>query len=116
MKLVKAIIRPSTLPDVLRALYAADITGLTVSRVRGHGGEVEVVETYRGTTVKMEMHDKIMIDIGVSDTFVDVAVDAICRSAATGNVGDGKIFVLPVERVIRVRTREEDVAAVTPVR
>ncbi len=115
MKLVKAIIRPSTLPDVLRALYAADITGLTVTRARGHGGEVEVVETYRGTTAKMELKEKIMIDIGVSDDFVDVAVDAICKSASTGNVGDGKIFVLPVERVIRVRTKEEDMAAVTPV-
>ncbi|MXW15917.1 MAG: P-II family nitrogen regulator [Rhodothermaceae bacterium] len=116
MKLVKAIIRPSKLSDVLRALYAADITGLTVSKVRGHGGEVEVVGTYRGTTAKMELKDKIMIDIGVSDDFVDVAVDAICSAAATGNVGDGKIFVFPAERVIRVRTREEDVAAVTPVR
>ncbi len=116
MKLVKAIVRPSTLSDVLRALYAADITGLTVSNVRGHGGEVEVVGTYRGTTAKMELQDKIMIDIGISDDFVDIAVDAICKSAFTGNVGDGKIFVLPVERVIRVRTREEDMAAVTPVR
>lgn len=116
MKLVKAIIRPSTLPDVLRALYAVDITGLTVSNVRGHGGEIEVVETYRGTTAKMELHDKVMIDIGVSDDFVNIAVDAICDSAATGNVGDGKIFVLPVDRVIRVRTKEEDAAAVTPIR
>ncbi len=115
MKLVKAIIRPSTLPDVLRALYSANITGLTVSKARGHGGEVEVVETYRGTTAKMELKEKIMIDIGVSDDFVDVAVDAICKSASTGHVGDGKIFVLPVERVIRVRTKEEDMAAVTPV-
>ena len=116
MKLIKAIIRPSTLPDVLRALYAADITGLTISKVRGHGGEVEVVETYRGTTAKMALKDKIMIDIGISDDFVDLAVDAICNNAATGNVGDGKIFVLPVERIVRVRTKEEDMAAVTPVR
>ncbi|MCY4158042.1 MAG: P-II family nitrogen regulator [Bacteroidetes bacterium] len=116
MKLVKAIIRPSKLPDVLRALYAAEITGLTVSNVRGHGGEVEVVETYRGTTAKMELREKVMIEIGVSDSFVDTAVEAICNSAATGSVGDGKIFVLPVERIIRVRTGEEDMAAVTPIR
>jgi len=115
MKLVKAIVRPSKLPDVLRALYQAEITGLTVSNVRGHGGEVKAVETYRGTTVKMELKDKIMIDIGVSDDFVDKAIDVICKSAFTGNVGDGKIFVLPVERIIRVRTEEEDMAAVTPV-
>jgi len=115
MKLIKAIIRPSKLPDVLRALYAAEITGLTVSNVRGHGGEVEVVETYRGTTAKMELKEKVMIEIGVSDNFVDTAVEVICNSAATGNVGDGKIFVLPVDRIIRVRTKEEDMAAVTPV-
>ncbi|MCY4170125.1 MAG: P-II family nitrogen regulator [Bacteroidetes bacterium] len=115
MKLVKAIIRPSKLPDVLRALYHAEITGLTVSNVRGHGGEVKVVETYRGTTAKMELKDKIMIDMGVSDDFVDIAIEAICNSAFTGNVGDGKIFVLPVERIIRVRTKEENMAAVTPV-
>ena len=70
MKLIKAIIRPSKLPDVLRALYQAEVYGLTVSRVRGHGGEVESVQTYRGTTVKMELRDKIMLDIGVSDEFV----------------------------------------------
>jgi len=106
----------ATYPDVLRALYQAEVHGLTVSRVRGHGGEVESVQTYRGTTVKMELRDKIMLDIGVSDEFVSTTVDAICDSAATGSVGDGKIFVLPVDQVIRVRTREEDQAAVTPER
>ena len=116
MKLVKAIIRPNKLPDVLRALYQAEVYGLTVSRVRGHGGEIESVQTYRGTTAKMGLQDKIMLDIGVSDEFVSTAVDAICESASTGNVGDGKIFVLPLEQVIRVRTREEDESAVTPVR
>lgn len=116
MKLVKAIIRPSKLPDVLRALYQAEVYGLTVSRVRGHGGEVESVQTYRGTTAKMELRNKIMLDIGVSDEFVSATVDAICDSAVTGGVGDGKIFVLPVDRVIRVRTKEEDQAAVTPER
>lgn len=116
MKLVKAIIRPSKLPDVLRALYQAEVYGLTVSRVRGHGGEVESVQTYRGTTAKMELRNKIMLDIGVSDEFVSATVDAICDSAVTGGVGDGKIFVLPVDRVIRVRTKEEDKAAVTPER
>ena len=116
MKLVKAIIRPNKLPDVLRALYAADVYGLTVSRVRGHGGEIEAVETYRGTTVKMELHDKIMLDIGVSEPFLERTVDAITEAAHTGEVGDGKIFVLPVERIVRVRTKEEDRAAVTPVR
>ncbi len=115
MKLIKAIIRPEKLGDVLTALFQAEIHGLTVSRVRGHGGETEPVETYRGTTVKMELTEKVMLDIGVSDSFVQPAVEAILRSARTGDVGDGKIFVLPVERVHRIRTGEQDTSAVTPV-
>lgn len=115
MKLIKAIIRPDKLSDVLTALFQADVHGLTVSRVRGHGGETEQVETYRGTTVKMELADKVMLDIGVSDTFVDATVEAILNGARTGEVGDGKIFVLPVEKIYRIRTGEQDRAAVTPV-
>ena len=116
MKLIKAIIRSSKLPDVLRALYQADVYGLTVSRVRGHGGEIEAVQTYRGTTVKMALRDKIMLDIAISDEFVPRITDVICEAAYTGKIGDGKIFVLPIEQVIRVRTKEENQAAVTPVR
>ncbi len=115
MKLIKAIIRPNKLTDVLRGLYAAEVFGITVSRVRGHGGEVDAVETYRGTTVKMELRDKIMLDIGVSDSFVERTVSVIQRCARTGSVGDGKIFILPVEKVVRVRTGETDTEAVTPV-
>jgi nitrogen regulatory protein P-II 1 len=115
MKLVKAIIRPEMLSEVLKALYQCDVKGLTVSRVQGHGGETESVETYRGTSVKMELTEKVMIDIGVSDPFVDVTVTAVLDAARTGGVGDGKIFVLPVEAVHRIRTGERDQAAVTPV-
>jgi nitrogen regulatory protein P-II 1 len=115
MKLIKAIIRPDKLNDVLKALFQAEVTGLTVSRVRGHGGETESVETYRGTTVKMELTEKILLDIGVSDSFVEPTIQAILLAARTGEVGDGKIFVLPVEKVYRIRTGEEDAAAVTPV-
>lgn len=115
MKLIKAVIRPDKLNDVLTALFQTDIHGLTVSRVRGHGGETEPVETYRGTTVKMELADKMMLEIGVSDPFVDRAVGAVLSAARTGEVGDGKIFVLPVEKVYRIRTGEQDAAAVTPV-
>jgi nitrogen regulatory protein P-II 1 len=115
MKLIKAIIRPDKLNDVLKALFQAEIHGLSVSRVRGHGGETEQVETYRGTTVKMELTEKIMLDIGVSEPFVDTTVEAILESARTGEVGDGKIFVLPVEKIYRIRTGEEDIKAVTPV-
>ena len=115
MKLIKAIIRPDRLNDVLKALFQAEVRGLTVSRVRGHGGETEAVETYRGTTVKMELTEKVVLDIGVSEPFVETTVQAIIAAARTGEVGDGKIFVLPVEKVYRIRTGEEDVAAVTPV-
>jgi nitrogen regulatory protein P-II 1 len=114
MKLITAIVRPEKLSEVLEALFKAEVRGLTISRSQGHGGETEQVETYRGSTVKMELVDKVRLDIGVSDPFVQVTVDAILRSARTGEVGDGKIFVLPVEKVIRIRTGDEDLAAVTP--
>lgn len=115
MKLIKAIIRPDKLSSVLKALFQAEINGLTVSRVQGHGGEMETVETYRGMTVKMELTEKVMLDIGVSEPFVDTTVEAILAAARTGEVGDGKVFVLPVDKVYRIRTGEEDRAAVTPV-
>lgn len=115
MKLIKAIIRPEKLNEVLKALYRAEIHGITVTRVQGHGGESETVETYRGTTVKKELTEKVALDIGVSEPFVEATVDAILGAARTGEVGDGKIFVLPVEKIYRIRTGEEDTAAVTPV-
>ena len=115
MKLVVAVIRPEKLNDVLEALFHAEVKGLTISRVQGHGGETERVETYRGTTVKMELTEKVRIEIGVSDHFVEPTIDAIIAGARTGDVGDGKIFVMPVERVVRIRTGETDRAAVTPV-
>jgi nitrogen regulatory protein P-II 1 len=115
MKLVVAIIRPDRLHDVLESLFRAKVSGLTISRVQGHGGETERVETYRGTTVKMELTDKVRLDIGVSDHFVEPTVNAIISGARTGDVGDGKIFVLPVEHVYRIRTGELDRSAVTPV-
>lgn len=114
MKLIVAVIRGERLGDVLESLYRAEVRGLTVSRVEGHGGELERVETYRGTTVKMELQDKVRLEIGVSDSFVEATVQAILAAAHTGQVGDGKIFVLPVERVYRIRTGETDERAVTP--
>ena len=115
MKIITAIIRPEKLNEVLEALFRAEVTGLSISRVQGHGGELDRVETYRGTTVKMELSEKVRFEIGVSDHFVEPTVDAIVEGARTGEVGDGKIFVLPVERVVRIRTGELDTAAVTPV-
>ena len=115
MKLVVAIVRPERLAAVLEALFRAEVRGLTLSRVQGHGGETERVETYRGTTVKMELSEKVRLEIGVSDHFVEPTVEAILAGARTGEVGDGKVFVLPVEKVYRIRTGEEDQEAVTPV-
>lgn len=115
MKLITAIVRPEKLNAVLEALFRAEVRGLSISRVQGHGGETEAVQTYRGTTVKMELVEKARLEIGVSDPFVDVTIEAIRSAAQTGEVGDGKIFVLPVERVVRIRTGERDVEAVTPV-
>ena len=114
MKLIVAIIRPDKLSDVLEALYRAEVRGLTVESVQGHGGELEKVETYRGMTVKMELQEKVRLEIGVSDSFVDVTIRAILGSARTGEVGDGKVFVLDVEQVHRIRTGERDERAVTP--
>jgi nitrogen regulatory protein P-II 1 len=115
MKLIVAIIRPEKLNDVLKALYQADVRGLSVTKVQGHGGETDKVQTYRGATVKMELHEKVRLDIGVSDHFVDPTVKAILDNARTGQVGDGKIFILPVESVYRIRTGERDTDAVTPI-
>jgi nitrogen regulatory protein P-II 1 len=115
VKLVIGIVRPEKANDVLEALYRADVRGLSISRVQGHGGELDRVETYRGTTVKMELAEKVRFEVAVSDSFVQPTVDALCAGAQTGEVGDGKIFVLPLEQAVRNRTGETDVGAVTPV-
>ena len=115
MKLIVAIVRPERVNHVLESLYKADVRGLTVSRVRGHGGEMETIETYRGMRVKMDLTEKVRLEIAVSETFVEATIEAIMTAARTGDVGDGKIFVLPLEKIYRIRTGEEDRAAVTPV-
>jgi nitrogen regulatory protein PII len=114
VKLVIGIVRPEKANDVLEALYRADVRGLSISRIQGHGGELDRVETYRGTTVKMELAEKVRFEIAVSDSFVQPTVDALCAGAQTGEVGDGKIFVVPLEQVVRIRTGEIDRGAVTP--
>jgi nitrogen regulatory protein P-II 1 len=114
MKLVIGIVRPERSNDVLEALYRAEVRGLSMSRVQGHGGELDRVETYRGTTVKMELSDKVRFEIAVSEPFVQATIDALCAGARTGEVGDGKIFVVPLEQAVRIRTGELDSGAVTP--
>jgi nitrogen regulatory protein P-II 1 len=115
VKLVIGIVRPEKANDVLEALYRAEVRGVSISRVQGHGGELDRVETYRGTTVKMELSEKVRFEIAVSDSFVEPTIDALMKGARTGEVGDGKIFVVPLERAVRIRTGETDSSAVTPV-
>ena len=99
MKLIVAIVRPEKLNDVLEALYRAEVRGLTISRVEGHGGEVEEVETYRGMTVKVELHDKVRLEIGVSDHFVGPTVRAILTGGTTGEEDQQAVtpVVIPVD-------------------
>jgi nitrogen regulatory protein PII len=115
VKLVIGIVRPEKANDVLEALYRADVRGVSMSRVQGHGGELERVETYRGTTVQMGLAEKVRLEIAVSDEFVQATVEALCEGARTGEVGDGKIFVVPLEQAVRIRTGDTDMSAVTPV-
>src|SRR4051812_19116524 len=115
MKLVIGIVRPEKVNDVLEALCRAEVRGVSISRVQGHGGELDRVETYRGTAVQVGLADKMRFEIAVSDDFVDPTIQALCEGARTGDVGDGKIFVLPLERAVRIRTGETDHGAVTPV-
>jgi nitrogen regulatory protein P-II 1 len=115
VKLVIGIVRPEKANDVLESLYRADVRGISMSRVQGHGGELERVETYRGTTVQMGLSDKVRFEIAVSDEFVEPTIAALCEGGRTGEVGDGKIFVLPLEQAVRIRTGDVDTGAVTPV-
>jgi len=115
MKLITAVVRPDRLPQVKAALFRAGVTGVTISNVSGHGGEHELLEHYRGRTVVLEFRNKVRLEMAVSDSFVEPTIKAIISAARTGEVGDGKIFVQPLERVIRIRTGEVDTAAVTAV-
>ena len=115
MKLITTIIRPEKLQDVKAALFRAGVTGISISRVSGHGGEKELLEHYRASTVVLEFREKIRIEMAVSEPFVEPTIKAILSAARTGTVGDGKIFVQPIEQVIRIRTGERDNAALTPV-
>jgi nitrogen regulatory protein P-II 1 len=112
MKQVVAIIKPFKLDDVRDALSDVGMTGLTVTEVKGFGRQKGHAESYRGAEYVVDFLPKIKIELVVEDGLVDVAIDAIIRAAKTGKIGDGKIFVLPVEQVIRIRTGETGVAAV----
>ncbi|MES2522063.1 MAG: P-II family nitrogen regulator [Gemmatimonadota bacterium] len=115
MKLIVAIVRPEKLADVKLALFQVGVTGMTLSRVSGHGGERDVIQRYRGDTVVLEFHEKVRIEMAVSDPFVERTIEAICEGARTGDVGDGKIFVMPLDMTVRIRTGERDNDALTAV-
>ena len=112
MKLVTAIIKPFKLDDVKDALKAAGITGITVEEVRGFGRQGGHTETYRGAEYKIDFVPKVRVEIVLDDGQVDLVVDAIAKAAASGKIGDGKIWVTDVDRLIRIRTGEEGADAV----
>ncbi len=108
MKKITAVIKPFKLDDVKEALVAAEIEGMTVSEVKGYGRQQGHSELYRGAEYVVDFLPKVKIEIVVSESFVDKAITAIATAAKTGKIGDGKIFVSPVEKTIRIRTGEED--------
>ena len=111
MKLVSCIIRPYKLDEVRDALAAAGVSGITVSEVRGFGRQKGHTELYRGAEYVVDFLPKLKVDVVVTEDQLDGALEAIQQSARTGSVGDGKIFVSPVEQVIRIRTGELDADA-----
>ena len=112
MKKIEAIIKPFKLDDVKEALIEADISRITISEVKGHGRQHGHTELYRGNEYVVEYLPKIKIEIVVNEEFVEKAIDAIIKGAKTGKIGDGKIFVSPIEDIIRIRTGERGSDAV----
>jgi nitrogen regulatory protein P-II 1 len=112
LKKVEAIIRPFKLDEVKIALVNAGIVGMTVSEVRGFGRQKGQTERYRGSEYTVEFLQKLKIEIVIEDGQVDMVVDKIVAAARTGEIGDGKIFVSPIEKIIRIRTGEMDFEAV----
>ncbi len=112
MKLVTAIIKPFKLDEVKDALKSAGVAGMTVGEVRGFGRQGGHTETYRGAEYKIDFVPKVQLEIVVDDGQVDLVVDTIVRAAATGKIGDGKIWITDVDRIVRIRTSEEGTDAV----
>jgi nitrogen regulatory protein P-II 1 len=112
LKKVEAIIRPFKLDEVKIALVNAGVVGMTVSEVRGFGRQKGQTERYRGSEYTVEFLQKLKIEIVIEDDQVDMVVEKVINAARTGEIGDGKIFVSPVERIIRIRTGEKDLEAV----
>jgi nitrogen regulatory protein P-II 1 len=106
MKLVTAIVKPFTLDDVKTSLEEAGVLGMTVSEVQGYGRQKGHTEVYRGAEYSVDFVPKVRLEVVVDDAIVDKVVDSIVRSARTGKIGDGKVWVTPVETIVRVRTGE----------
>jgi nitrogen regulatory protein P-II 2 len=114
MKMIVAVIRPEKLEAVQQALSAVDVYLMTASDVRGCGRQRGFTEQYRGNQVVIRLLSKVKLEIAVNDDFVQPAIDAILKSAHSGNIGDGKIFVLPLEACYRIRTGESGSMAIGP--
>jgi nitrogen regulatory protein P-II 1 len=111
VKLIKAIIRPFKLDEVSKELSEVGVAGLTTSEVKGYGRQRGHTETFRGAEYAIEFNPKLMLEIAVADDLAARVVDVLVRAAGTGSIGDGKIFVLPVEEAVRVRNAERGEAA-----
>jgi len=112
MKMIVAIIQPAKLPDVKKALFEAEVRKMTVTNVIGCGQQAGYTESYRGSVIEVNLIKKIRLEIAVNDNYVKPTIDAIIKGARSGNIGDGKIFVLDLPQCIRIRTGEEGGEAV----
>ena len=106
MKMMTAIIKPFKLDDVRDALHQLGISGMTVEEVKGYGRQKGHTELYRGAEYVVEFQPRIKIQIGISDDRVDAVIEVVCKAASTGKIGDGKIFITPLEQSVRIRTGE----------
>jgi nitrogen regulatory protein P-II 1 len=111
MKKIEAIFRPAKLDDVRNALEKIGLPGVTISEVEGHGTQKGITQQWRGAEVKVSLLPKVKIEIVVQDTAVEAVTAAIIKAAKTGDIGDGKIFISPVDNAIRIRTEEQGIAA-----
>jgi nitrogen regulatory protein P-II 2 len=112
MKMIVAIIKPSRLDAVLEAVTEAGASGLTVTEVRGYGRQRGKTEVYRGAEYEVKLLPKVKLEIAVPSDIADSVVEAVARTANTGKIGDGKVFVLDLEKALRIRTGDTDAAAI----
>jgi nitrogen regulatory protein P-II 1 len=112
MKMIEAVVKPFKLDEVREALAEVGVTGLTVTEVKGFGRQKGHTELYRGAEYVVDFLPKVKIEVAVTDQMLEAAIEAIVKSARTGKIGDGKIFVKSLEQVVRIRTGETDQAAI----